>query len=119
MARYIGGAVVVALVATVFNSTTVEETAAGATAGEALATGFSRAAVLMAILSALGVAVALLMGRHQQARPTAVDLAAAAAGTSHTIPTQPVDHSDTRPDGRHEESGVPPLAAPSAPPDRA
>ena len=33
MARYIGGSVVVALVATIFNSATVEETAAGASAG--------------------------------------------------------------------------------------
>ena len=32
MARYIGGSVVVALVATIFNSVTVEETAAGASA---------------------------------------------------------------------------------------
>ena len=43
MARYIGGAVVVAAVATIFNSVTVEETAAGASASDALASGFSRA----------------------------------------------------------------------------
>jgi EmrB/QacA subfamily drug resistance transporter len=90
MARYIGGSVVVALVATIFNSVTVDETAAGASAAEALATGVSRAALLMAILSGLGIALALLMARHQQARPKGVDLAAAAAATSHTIPTRPV-----------------------------
>ena len=92
MARYIGGSVVVAVVATIFNSVTVEETAAGASASEALAAGLSRAALLMAIMSGLGIALALLMARHQQARPSAVDLAAAAAGaTSHTIPTRPVN----------------------------
>ena len=34
----------------------------------------------------LGVVLALLMARHHQARPHAVDRAAAAAATSHTIP---------------------------------
>ena len=39
---------------------------------------------------AAGIALALLMARHRPARPTAVDLAAAAAGAnSHTIPTRP------------------------------
>ena len=97
MARYIGGSVVVAAVATIFNSVTVEETATGASASEALAAGVSRAAVLMAILSGLGVALVLLMARHQQARPRAVDLAAAAsAATAHTIPTRPVSLSNVR-----------------------
>ena len=103
MARYIGGSVVVAAVATIFNSVTVEETAAGASASDALASGLSRAALLMAIMSGLGIALALLMARHQQARPSAVDLAAAAAGaTSHTIPTRPASLSNARSDGRQE-----------------
>ena len=80
MARYIGGSVVVAAVATIFNSVTVEHADAGASASDALAAGLSRAALLMAILSGLGIALALLMARHQQARPSAIDLAAAAAG---------------------------------------
>jgi hypothetical protein len=34
------------------------------------------------------------MARHRQVRPTAIDLAAAAAGAaSHTIPTRPVSLS--------------------------
>ena len=118
MARYIGGAVVVALVATVFNSTTVEETAAGATASDALATGLARASVLMAILSGLGVALALLIARDQKPRSTAVDLAAAAAGTSHTIPTQPVGVSSSRSDGRRQANGVPAPSASSSPTDQ-
>ncbi len=97
MARYIGGSVVVALVATIYNSTTVEETAAGASASDALAAGVSRASLLMAILSGLGIALVLLIARHQQPRPSAVDLAAAASGAmSHTIPTQPVSLSPER-----------------------
>ena len=97
MARYIGGSVVVAAVATIFNSVAVEETAAGASASEALAAGLSRSALLMAICSGLGIALALLMARHHQVRPNAVDRVAAAAGaTSHTIPTRPVNLSKAR-----------------------
>jgi hypothetical protein len=118
MARYIGGSVVVALVATIFNSVTVRQTAAGSSASEALAAGVSPAALLMAILSGLGIALALLMARHRQARPSAVDLAAAAAAaTSHTIPTRPVSLSNARSDGRQD--GAPALSAPSIPPDPA
>jgi hypothetical protein len=51
----------------------------------------------MAILCGLGIALALLMARHRLARPTAVDLAAAAAGAaSHTIPTRPVSLAPER-----------------------
>jgi hypothetical protein len=50
----------------------------------------------MAILSGLGIALALFMARHRQDRPRAIDLAAAAAGAaSHTIPTRPVSASET------------------------
>ena len=83
MARYIGGSVVVALVATIFNSVTVEETAAGASAADALATGLSRASLLMAILSGLGIALALLMARHQQARRPECSRPRRCGGGSH------------------------------------
>jgi hypothetical protein len=45
----------------------------------------------MAIMSAAGVALALLLRRHRARPPTAVDRAAAAAVTTHTIPTVPAD----------------------------
>jgi len=78
----------------------VEESAAGSAASDALAAGVSRAALLMAILAGLGIAIALLMGRHELARPRAVELAAAATGAlSHTIPTQPTTISNARSDG--------------------
>jgi hypothetical protein len=44
---------------------------------------------MLAICSGLGIALALLMARHHQARPRAIDRAAAAASTSHTIPVRP------------------------------
>ena len=93
MARYIGGSVVVAAVATIFNSVTIDQTAAGASASEALAAGLSRSALLMAICAGLGIAIALLMARHQQARPTAIDRAAAAAAASLAHDPHPADAS--------------------------
>jgi EmrB/QacA subfamily drug resistance transporter len=90
MARYIGGSLAVAAVATVFNSVTVEHTAAGASPSDALAAGLSRASLLLAICSGLGIAIAFLMARHHQPGTSAINRAAAAAASSHTIPTRPV-----------------------------
>ena len=60
---------------------------AGEAPGDALAAGFSRVALVMAVLSALGIPLALLMGRHQSTKPTrAVDYAVAAASNTHTMP---------------------------------
>ena len=87
MARYVGAAVAVAAVAMVSNAVTTDHREAGDSASEALAAGLSSAAVLMAICSGLGVALIVLMARHRPARPQAIDRAAAAAATTHTIPT--------------------------------
>ena len=90
MARYIGGSLVVAAVATIYGTVTSNHREAGASAADALAAGLSRSALLMALISAAGVVLALLV-RHQRRHPIeAIHRAAAAAGTSHTIPTQPV-----------------------------
>ena len=81
MARYIGGSLFVAAIATVYNSVTVDHQKSGASSADALAAALSRSCLVMAILAALGIAVALLMARHHQRKPKAVDLAAAAAAT--------------------------------------
>jgi MFS family permease len=91
MARYIGGSLAVAAIATVYNSVTIDHEKNGASPADALAAGLSRSALVLAICSGLGVALVLLMARHRQRPPQAVDLAAAAAASSHTVPTQPVD----------------------------
>jgi MFS family permease len=93
MARYIGGALAVAAVATVSTAVTNNRLEAGASAADALAAGLSRSALLLAIVSAAGVALALLVARHRPARPQAVHRAAAAAVITHTIPTEPVPGS--------------------------
>jgi EmrB/QacA subfamily drug resistance transporter len=89
MARYIGGSLFVAAAATVYNSVTIDHEKAGASTGDALAAGLSRASLILAVCCAAGIALALLMARHRQRQPRGVDLAAAAAASSHTIPTEP------------------------------
>ena len=90
MARYIGAALFVAFTATIYNSVQIDHEKSGASASDALAAALSRVSLVLAICSAAGIALALLMARHHQRKPKAVDLAAAAAATAHTLPTQPV-----------------------------
>ncbi|MFL6129437.1 MAG: MFS transporter, partial [Mycobacteriales bacterium] len=89
MARYIGGSLAVAAVATVSAVVTDSHRAAGASTADALAAGLSRSALLLAVMSAAGVVLALLVRRHRMTRQAALDRAAAAALTAHTIPTEP------------------------------
>ncbi|MEV6300571.1 MFS transporter [Actinoplanes sp. NPDC051861] len=95
MARYVGGSLAVAGAATVSTAVTDARTAAGEGTADALAAGLAGASVLLAIMSAAGVALVVLMGRHRAGHTHAVHLAAAAAATSHTIPTQPVPSGGT------------------------
>ncbi|MEV4283249.1 MFS transporter [Actinoplanes xinjiangensis] len=90
MARYVGGSLAVAAVATVSTTVTAARTADGASTADALAAGLAGASVLMTVMCAAGVVLIVLMRRHRAARPHAVHLAAAAASTTHTIPTRPV-----------------------------
>jgi hypothetical protein len=64
-------------------------TAEGATAAEALAAGLSRSALLLAVTAAVGIVLAVLMGRHRSKPFTTLDRSAAAAAATHTIPVQP------------------------------
>jgi MFS family permease len=87
MARYIGAAVATALAASIYGSVIASKTAAGAEAAAALADGLGRASWVMAVFSAAGVAMAVVMGRHRSAQGTVHDAAASAAAVSHTLPT--------------------------------
>jgi MFS family permease len=86
MARYIGGSVAVAAAAMIDNAVANHQLDNGASKSEALAAGFSRASLLMAIWAVCGVALLVLMRRYRPQAPRGVDRAAAAAATSHTIP---------------------------------
>jgi EmrB/QacA subfamily drug resistance transporter len=89
MARYVGAAVAVAAVAMINSEVAANGRDAGESAGEALASGLAASALTMAILSGCGVLLIGLMRRHHIARQRAIDRAAAAASTAHTIPIQP------------------------------
>ena len=89
MARYVGGSLAVAAAATIFSAVTERQSQAGLAAADALATGLARAALFLTIMSAAGVGLALFVGPHRPAKPRAVDLSAAAASSTHTIPTPP------------------------------
>jgi EmrB/QacA subfamily drug resistance transporter len=97
MARYIGGSVAVAAVATVSNAVTNNHKDAGDAAADALASGLAAASLLMAIWTAAGIALVVLLKRHRAARARPVDIAAAAAATAHTLPVGPAPELDTVP----------------------
>jgi MFS family permease len=85
MARYVGAAVAVAAIAMINNAVANNHSADGESASEALAAGLAASALFMAVCSAAGIALVALLARYRPPRPAAVDRAAAAAGTSHTI----------------------------------
>lgn len=88
MARYVGAAVATAIAATVYASVGADRTDAGASPSDALASGLAAAAWVMAVLSALGILLAVVaIRRHRAAQGTVQDSAAAAAAHLITIPT--------------------------------
>jgi EmrB/QacA subfamily drug resistance transporter len=88
MARYVGAAVATALAATIYGNAIADQTADGASAGDALASGLSAASWVMAVFSALGVLLAIFaIRRHRAAQGGAQDVAAFAAAHLHSLPT--------------------------------
>ncbi len=88
MARYVGAAVAVAAVAMVNNAVINNRREAGESAADALAAGLASSALMMAIWSAAGIALIALMARQRRTHTRAIDRAAAAAASLHTIPTE-------------------------------
>jgi MFS family permease len=100
MARYVGAALAVAAVAMVFNAVINNHLADGASQADALASGLGSACLLMAILSASGVALVVFLRRHRPREPEAIDLAAAAAAPLHTIPVRSASGGSSPPAAR-------------------
>jgi hypothetical protein len=73
-----------AVVAGIYASVSFDQVNGGGASADALATGLSRASIALAIFCVLGVPLARRVARRP--RPRAVDLAAAAAATSYTLP---------------------------------
>ncbi|MEU6642119.1 MFS transporter [Saccharomonospora sp. NPDC046836] len=89
MARYVGGAVLTAVVASIYASVSASHAATGGAPADALAMGFSRASIALAIFSAAGVVLCVRVTKRLRA-PRAADRVAAAAATVHTVPAAPV-----------------------------
>ncbi len=87
MARYVGAAVMTAVAAAVYDSVSAGRVDDGDPRAEALAAGFAWVAIVMAVVSALGIGLAFLAARHRPPVPTGVDFAAAASASAHTLPT--------------------------------
>jgi hypothetical protein len=96
MARYVGAAVAVAGIAMIDNAVANNRREAGESAADALAAGLAAASLTMAIWSACGIALIVLMARHRRREKVrAIDRAAAAASPLHTIPTSPSRREET------------------------
>ncbi len=95
MARYVGGAVLTAVAAGIYASVTASHVASGADQAAALAAGFSRSSIALAVFSAVGILLGLLVARRTP-RPQAIHYAAAAAATAHTVPANPPEKAVRR-----------------------
>jgi len=88
MARYVGAAVATALAATVYGTVIANQEQDGKSASDALSAGLSAASWVMAVISALGILLAVVaIRRHRAAQGTLQDAAASAAAHLHTLPT--------------------------------
>jgi EmrB/QacA subfamily drug resistance transporter len=87
MARYVGAAVMTAVVAAVYEAVGSDRSSTGASAGSALADAFATSALVLTIVSATGIVLALMAGRHRRGERTGNDAPAAAAASAHTLPT--------------------------------
>jgi EmrB/QacA subfamily drug resistance transporter len=99
MARYVGASVATALAATIYSSVIADRITEGQSTADALASGLATTSWVMAGVSFVGVVIAVVMRRYQQARGTLADAAASAAAVSHTLPTSatPVATTPSRP----------------------
>jgi EmrB/QacA subfamily drug resistance transporter len=87
MARYVGAAVAVAAIAMIDNAVVNNHLEAGASKADALAAGLGASSLTLAIFSACGVGLIVLLRHFVPREPTPADRAAAAAAAFHTIPT--------------------------------
>ena len=87
MARYVGPSVMTAIVAALYANIPADRLAAGASATDALISGFRAASLALAVVSASGIVlVYLVRGSRPSGPTTGVDVAIAAAAPVHTIP---------------------------------
>jgi EmrB/QacA subfamily drug resistance transporter len=93
MARYVGGAVMTAVAAGIVARVSMVKVGAGLAGAVALAAGFARACLVLAVFSACGIPLGWLVARRTR-RPHVSDLAAASASTIYTLPPPGEGESD-------------------------
>jgi EmrB/QacA subfamily drug resistance transporter len=103
MARYVGGAVLTAVVAGLYSSVSATHVATGGAPAEALANGLARSSIALAVFSATGILLGMLAARRTPP-PDAAQLATAAAATAHTLPAVPATAPEPA-EGRHRIRG--------------
>lgn len=96
MARYVGAAIFTAAIAAIYSGTVTNQTDAGESASDALATAVSHSALALALISLAGIAAAVLKSRrHRRREPEAIDYAAHAAAPAHTLPVSRAEPAAT------------------------
>ena len=85
MARYVGGSVMTAIVGAIYASVTTSQLNDGASAGDATASAFAKASLALTIVSAAGIALALLAARHRPTDCSREAQVASAASSAHTL----------------------------------
>ena len=118
MARYIGAAVAVAIIATIFNAVTNNHQESGDSAADSLAAGLAAASLTMAIWAAAGVLLVRVLAGHRLIGTRAVDRAAAAAASVHTIPIVPTSQDNGAGPKEHRETAPSEELLPGTGPDR-
>ncbi len=91
MARYVGPAVMTAIVAALYTEIPARQMADGASTADALVSGFRGAAIALTLVSACGIFLYHLARGYRPAPPTGVDVAIAAAAPVMTIPRPETD----------------------------
>jgi MFS family permease len=113
MARYVGGAVMTSVAAGIYAGISAHAATTGASAPEALASGFSGASLALAIFSASGIVLTVRVARRL-GKPGALDLVAATASTTITLPATPAVAAATggEPPGTTEPGPAPEVPRP-------
>jgi EmrB/QacA subfamily drug resistance transporter len=93
MARYVGAAVMTSIVAAVYGTVSADRVARGDSVADALAAGFAWSAVVLTIVSALGIALAVVAVRHHAAQKGATDQITSATSSAHTVALVPASTS--------------------------
>ena len=107
-ARYVGAAVATSMAAAIYSTVSSTRVDAGRDAADALTAGLQATGWVMAGISVIGVAMAVVMGRQRAPQGNLADAAASAAAGTHTLPTSVTGTTQPAPVGPSRSSPSPP-----------